>query len=58
MTGFLVERRKSFKGVGLGIVLLKPLASLTFEGIVKYLEVLHAYVHKRKNILLEFVILI
>ena len=49
MTGFLVERRKAFKGVGLGIVPLKPLVSLMFEGIVKFQEVLHTYVHKRKK---------
>ena len=56
MTGFLVERRKAFKGVGLGIVPLKPLTLLMFEGIVKFQEVLHTYVHKgkkRKIILLE-----
>ena len=35
MTLFLVER-KAFKGVELGIVPLKPLASPMFEGIVKY----------------------
>ena len=49
MTSFLVERRKAFKGVGLGIVPLKPLVSLMFEGIVKFQEVLHTYVHKRKK---------
>ena len=48
VTGFLVGRRKAFKGVGLGIVPFKPLASFMFEGIVKYREALHAYVHKRK----------
>ena len=49
VTDFLVERRKAFKGAGLEIFPLKPLASLVFKGIAKYREALHAYVHKRKK---------